>query len=150
MKRPFLKSSLNHPPVPVPDPLESCIELHCRQQIPLARQLVLRMAEQTGMRRVTAYYAATAVSEMASNLVFHAGGGIIRVSTLIEADRWGLDLEAEDTGPGIPDLELALRDGYSTRGSLGAGLGGIRRLMDGFEINTSPQGTRIRAWKWQT
>lgn len=126
------------------------LEVKAEHQIVLARQTLLRLAEHCGFQRTAAYYVATAVSEMASNLVFHSlSGGTLQLGTLSAEGRWGLEVLAEDQGPGIADLELALQDGFSTRGGLGCGLGGIRRLMDGFEISSQPSGTRLRAWKWQ-
>lgn len=127
------------------------ILIQAEHQIPLARQAVWKLAADTGFQKLATHYVATAVSEMASNLVFHTdAGGTIKVSILQTTERWGIELLATDSGPGISDLELALSDGYSTRGGLGGGLGGIQRLMDGFELQSIPgQGTQIRAWKWQ-
>lgn len=127
------------------------IRVTAEHQIPLAREAVLGLARAIGFPRVTAYYAATAVSELAANLVFHAThGGAITVRTLASDGRLGIEILAEDSGPGIPDISQALQDGFSTRGSLGGGLPGVKRLMDGLEISSAPgQGTRIRTWKWQ-
>jgi anti-sigma regulatory factor (Ser/Thr protein kinase) len=92
-----------------------------------------------------------AVLELTRNILAHAGSGELCI-TLAEADgRRGVALEARDQGPGIADIVLAMRDGYSTRRSLGAGLPGVRRLMDSFEIESVPgQGTRVLAVKWAT
>lgn len=129
------------------------IELYIQQeyQLPLARRQALELASELGFSKLQAYSLATAVSELASNLVFHTErGGQLSLRRLQSEERWGIEVLAEDQGPGIADLELALRDGYSTRGSLGCGLPGARRLMDGFEIHSEPgTGTRIRTWKWQ-
>jgi len=91
------------------------------------------------------------ILELAHNLIRHAGGGEI-VLTRLQRDNTtvGIAVEARDNGPGIPDIELALRDGYSTTHSLGAGLPGVRRLMDEFEIRSTPGiGTIVRAVKWR-
>ena len=89
-----------------------------------------------------------AVSELATNLVRYAPGGELVVSIVSEANGVGILIQSSDRGPGILDVELALRDGYSTSGGLGGGLPGVRRLMDEFTIATSPSGTSIEAHKW--
>jgi len=92
----------------------------------------------------------TAASELARNLVQHAGGGVVKVETIAEGPRRGLRLVFEDKGPGIPDLELAMRDGYSTDGGLGLGLSGARRLSNEFAIDSTPgQGTRVTIARWK-
>jgi serine/threonine-protein kinase RsbT len=92
----------------------------------------------------------TAASELARNLVQHAGGGVVRVETISEGLRRGLRLVFEDQGPGIPDIELAMRDGYSTDGGLGLGLSGARRLSNEFAIDSSPgHGTRVTIARWK-
>jgi serine/threonine-protein kinase RsbT len=108
-----------------------------------ARQL----AESIGFDKVQVSYVTTAASELAANIFFHGGGGVFEVRAL-DARR-GLELVAADLGPGIADLELAVMDGYSTAGSLGFGLPGVKRLMDEMEIASQPgQGTRVTARKW--
>ena len=88
-------------------------------------------------------------SELASNLVKHAHGGKLIADRLTRDGREGLRLVAEDRGPGIPDLELAMRAGYSTTGSLGVGLSGVQEHMDKFEITSKPGlGTRVEVEKW--
>lgn len=92
------------------------------------------------------------ILELGHNLIRHAGGGEIEISPVYHAQGVvGMAVEARDHGPGIPDIELALRDGYSTTHSLGAGLPGVRRLMDEFQIHSSPgAGTTVRAVKWRS
>lgn len=126
------------------------LTITAERHIPLASLAALTMARELGFAQVPAYALATAVSEMAANLVFHADtGGILTLRPISELGRSGIEAIAVDAGPGIPDLDLALRDGWSSRGSLGGGLPGIRRLMDAFEIQSAPgQGTRILARKW--
>jgi len=106
-----------------------------------ARQQARLLAERHGFSRVRAYGLATAVSELANNLVFHASrGGRIALA----AHERRIELVAEDDGPGIADLALAMEDGYSTVGSLGCGLPGTQRLVDQFAITSAPgQGTRV-------
>jgi serine/threonine-protein kinase RsbT len=89
-----------------------------------------------------------AVSELATNLVRYAPGGELVVSIVLEANGVGILIQSSDPGPGIIDVELALRDGYSTSGGLGSGLPSVQRLMDDFTIVTSPSGTSIEARKW--
>lgn len=92
-----------------------------------------------------------AVSELASNMVKHAGGGRLTVNHLHRGDREGLQIIATDRGPGIPDLGAALRSGFSTSGTLGMGLPAVQELMDKFEISTEPgRGTRVEVEKWAT
>ncbi|ABY33707.1 MAG TPA: anti-sigma regulatory factor [Chloroflexus aurantiacus] len=92
------------------------------------------------------------ILELAHNLIRHAGGGEMTITVLRRDDQTaGIAIEARDNGPGIPDIELALQDGYSTTHSLGAGLPGVRRLMDDFHIQSTPGlGTTVRAVKWRT
>lgn len=89
------------------------------------------------------------ILELARNILVHAGRGELRLQLLEESGRRGMAVEARDTGAGIADIELALRDGYSTAQTLGAGLPGVRRLMDEFAIESAVGvGTRVRAVKW--
>jgi serine/threonine-protein kinase RsbT len=114
-----------------------------------ARQLARALAEQLGFSPGDATVVATAVSELARNIVDYAAPGMVAVSPLENGRRRGLVLVASDDGPGISDVALAMRDGYSTAGRLGLGLPGVRRLMDEFEIVSEPgQGTRVTVKKW--
>lgn len=111
-----------------------------------ARSEALRMAERHGFGRSAVYSFATAVSELANNLVFHAANGGT-INLLIQPSVAGLYLEciATDNGPGIADVALAMVDGFTTTGSLGCGLSGTRRLVDQFDIASTPGvGTRVR------
>ena len=93
---------------------------------------------------------ATAISELARNILTYAGEGEIEVAVEETAGRRGIRIVARDEGPGIADIGLALQDGYSTSRSLGIGLPGVRRLMDEFEVTSEPgSGTVVRATKWQ-
>ena len=93
---------------------------------------------------------ATAITEFARNLYVHAHhGGNITLTVIKDEENVGIQVVVEDDGPGIEDVSLAMQDGYTTRGSLGVGLPGARRLMDEFEIVSEPGiGTRIVAKKW--
>ncbi len=91
----------------------------------------------------------TAASELARNTLEHGKGGEVRLELVEKPPRRGLRLVFEDRGPGIPDVELALKEGYTTAGGLGLGLGGAKRLVNEFEIESTPgQGTRIVAVRW--
>lgn len=93
---------------------------------------------------------ATAISEIARNIVTYAREGLVTLSVVDMGSKQGLSIVAEDEGPGIPDLSLAMQDGYSTGKSLGLGLPGARRLMDEFEIQSEVgKGTVIRMVKWK-
>lgn len=91
----------------------------------------------------------TAALELARNIIAYAGRGQILLKIHSLGKQKIFELEALDQGPGIKDIELAMQDGYSTKGTLGLGLPGVRRLMDDFSIESSPgQGTRVVAKKW--
>jgi serine/threonine-protein kinase RsbT len=89
------------------------------------------------------------ILELTRNLLVHAGGGELRLERLQLPDRVGMAISAHDSGPGIADIALAMSDGYSTASTLGAGLPGVKRLMDEFRIDsTVGTGTHVRAVKW--
>ena len=92
----------------------------------------------------------TAASELARNTIKYGGGGAVYLDRLTDGLRQGVSLVFIDAGPGIPDLELALRDGYTTGNGLGLGLGGSKRLVDEFDIDTrTGEGTAIAVVKWK-
>jgi serine/threonine-protein kinase RsbT len=108
------------------------------------------MAEELGFPRPDPTLIATAISEVARNIVTHVGYGEIVLRPIDEADRCGLAVIARDEGPGIRDVEAALRDDYSGMGGLGLGLPGARRLMDEFEIESNADsGTTVTMKKWR-
>lgn len=115
------------------------------------RQCGRAIAERIGMSSFESALVATALSELVRNIIDHAGSdGIVELRAVTKGRAKGIEIIARDHGPGIPDLELAMRDGYSTGGGLGVGLPGVRRLMDEFEVDSSPgRGTRITAVKWR-
>lgn len=91
-----------------------------------------------------------AISEIARNIIRYAGCGEIILGPVRNDDRWGIVVVARDEGPGIPDIERALQDGYSTGGGLGLGLAGTKRLVDEFEIVSEPgKGTTVTIKKWR-
>src|SRR5829696_5925185 len=108
------------------------------------------MAERLGFPRPDPTLIATAISEVARNIVVHVGQGEILLKPVEEADRYGLVVIARDEGAGIRDLEAALRHDVSGRGGLGLGLSGARRLMDEFDIeSTADSGTTVTMKKWR-
>ena len=120
------------------------------QDIVLARQKGRALATELGFTSGEATLIATAISELARNIVSYAHKGEITLKTINNSERRGLTIIASDKGPGIPDIRQAMRDGYSTSGSLGMGLPGVRRLMDEFEIiSQTGQGTIVMVKKWK-
>jgi len=110
--------------------------------------LVQQAAAEAGFGRTSAYMLGTVVAELARNILYHADRGRIVIHVL-DMPRCGIEIRAEDKGPGIADMEKALRDGYSTRGGLGIGLPAVKRLMDDVDIRSIPtHGTTIVARKW--
>jgi serine/threonine-protein kinase RsbT len=92
----------------------------------------------------------TAASELARNTLEYGGGGEVAIEMLNDGARKGVRLTFTDRGPGIPDIELALKDGYSTGGGLGLGLSGARRLSNEFSIESQPgEGTRVAIARWR-
>jgi anti-sigma regulatory factor (Ser/Thr protein kinase) len=115
-----------------------------------ARAEARDLATRLGFSRTDATLIATAISEVARNIVVHVGRGAILMRPLYEDSRYGLQVVAEDNGVGIQDVDAALEDGYAGRGGLGLGLSGARRLMDDFEIETgADRGTRVTMKKWR-
>jgi serine/threonine-protein kinase RsbT len=116
-----------------------------------ARQKGRELAGQCGFPSTELAVVATAISELARNIVRYAVRGEITLRLIGNSDgKKGIEVVAADDGPGIPDLTLAMQDGYSTSGSLGLGLPGVRRLMDDFEITSEfGKGTMVTVRKWK-
>ncbi|MEW5927285.1 MAG: anti-sigma regulatory factor [Gemmatimonadota bacterium] len=115
-----------------------------------ARQAVRGWAVEAGFSLIDQTKLVTAASELARNTLVHGGGGSMRMEVLSQAGRRGIRLVFEDQGPGIPDVEQALRDGYTSGAGMGLGLGGSRRLVNEFDISTGAgQGTRVTVIKWK-
>jgi serine/threonine-protein kinase RsbT len=116
-----------------------------------ARQEGRIIAEQNGFSGTDLTFIATAISEIARNIVSYAGTGEITLRPADDGSRRGIVVIARDEGPGVRDISLAMRDGFSTSNGLGLGLPGCRRLMDYFEISSEPgQGTTVTMGKWLT
>jgi serine/threonine-protein kinase RsbT len=114
------------------------------------RQLVRQWAAELKFSLVDQTKLVTATSELARNTLDHGGGGVVLAEILEEGTRKGIKLIFDDKGPGIVDLELALRDGYSTGGGMGLGLSGSKRLVNDFKINSEPgRGTTVTIVRWK-
>ena len=114
------------------------------------RQAVRQRAVELGFSLVDQTKIVTAASELARNTIQHGGGGSATLQTVIDGVRRGIRLIFEDEGPGIADIELAMRDGYSTAGGMGLGLSGSKRLSNEFEIGSTPGlGTRVVIARWK-
>jgi serine/threonine-protein kinase RsbT len=124
--------------------------LRAEDDVVRARQAVRSWAVEMGFSLVDQTKLVTAASELARNTVVYGGGGTLLMEALEDGARKGLRLVFADEGPGIPDLEKALRDGYTTGNGLGLGLGGARRLVNEFAIESHVgEGTRITVVKWK-
>ena len=116
----------------------------------LVRQAVRTWSVQQGFSLVDQTKMVTAASEIARNTVNYGGGGTVRLEVITDGARRGLRLTFEDNGPGIKDIELAMRDGYTTGTGLGMGLGGARRLVNEFAIDSTPgRGTKVTLTRWR-
>ena len=126
------------------------LRLQASEDIVRVRQAVRAWMVEQGFSLVDQTKMVTAASELARNAVDHAGGGTVRMEALVDGGRSGIRLVFEDHGPGIPDMALAMQDGFSTVGGLGLGLGGAKRLVNEFEIHSQPgEGTRVAVTRWK-
>ncbi|MGA9227023.1 MAG: anti-sigma regulatory factor [Mesobacillus sp.] len=125
------------------------ININNEFDIVLARQKGREVSKELQFGGVDQARITTAISELARNIYLYAGTGQITISVLEESGRKGIHISAVDNGPGINDIRMVLQDGYSTSGGLGAGLPGVKRLMDSFDIDSMPgTGTTISIIKW--
>ena len=126
------------------------VAIRQESDIVLVRQRVRAHASELRFSLVDQTKLVTAASELARNALIHGGGGRARLEVLSAAGRRGLRVTFEDEGPGMRDVNEALRDGFSTAGGLGLGLGGARRLVNEFDIVSAPgQGTRVTITRWR-
>jgi serine/threonine-protein kinase RsbT len=129
---------------------DELVSLSAPADIVSARQLVRTRAVELGFGLVDQTKIVTAASELARNTIDYGGGGTLRIELLSEGVRKAIRLTFEDKGPGIPDVAMAMTDGYTTGGGLGLGLSGARRLMNEFDIHSvAGEGTRVRVTRWK-
>lgn len=125
------------------------ININNEFDIVLARQKGREVSKELQFGGVDQARITTAISELARNIYLYAGSGQITIDVLEDNGRKGIHISAEDNGPGIKDIRMVLQDGFSTSGGLGAGLPGVKRLMDSFDIDSMPgTGTKITITKW--
>ncbi|MBT2699708.1 anti-sigma regulatory factor [Bacillus sp. ISL-40] len=128
---------------------ESYVKIITEWDIVAARQLGRNVAKELEFGTVDQARITTAISELARNIYLYAGQGEIRIERIDGRDKRGIKVIAADNGPGIQDIRKVMEDGYSTSGGLGAGLPGVKRLMDEFDITSSlEEGTIIKTVKW--
>jgi serine/threonine-protein kinase RsbT len=128
---------------------ESYVKILTEWDIVAARQLGRNVAKELGFGSVDQARITTAISELARNIYLYAGQGEIKIERLIEYGKVGLKVTAIDKGPGIQSIRRVMEDGFSSSGGLGAGLPGVKRLMDTFDITSSiGEGTEIQVIKW--
>ena len=129
---------------------DETLEIRSSSDVVRVRQVVRSWAAELGFSLVDQTKLVTGASELGRNTLEHGRGGRVRVEMLNDGSRRGLRMTFEDEGPGIPDMQLALSDGYSTGAGLGLGLGGTRRLMSEFRIQSEVgKGTRVQAVRWR-
>lgn len=126
------------------------VAITCDADLVAARAEARGLAEQLGFSRTDATLIATAISEVARNIVVHVGAGEIVMRAVYDETRHGITVVARDEGVGIWDMAAALEHGYASRGGLGLGLPGARRLMDEFEVESErDKGTTVTMTKWR-
>jgi serine/threonine-protein kinase RsbT len=126
------------------------IAVACSADIVAIRHAVRRQAVKINLSLVDQTKIVTAASELARNLLIYGGGGKVSLEVLQRGTRQGLRVDFVDTGPGIPDVNLALRDGFTTGSGMGLGLGGAKRLVNEFSIESSPgKGTHVTIIRWR-
>jgi serine/threonine-protein kinase RsbT len=129
--------------------VEIRVRMRDESDVVIARRHAFELASQQGLVESVAAALATAVSEIARNVIVHAGSGEVILTTEERAGGRGVVVTVLDAGPGIRDIDEAMRDGFSTRGSLGIGLPAARRLVDEFQIESVVGvGTRVTLRQW--
>ncbi|AKJ27406.1 anti-sigma regulatory factor [Caldimonas brevitalea] len=129
---------------------DGSLPLRNEQDIVMSRQTVRKLTQELKFSLVDQTKMVTATSELARNTVVYGGGGEMRWEILTDGLRRGLRVHFEDQGPGIPDLDLALTDGWTSGSGLGMGLSGSKRLVHEFEIRSAVgEGTRVSITRWK-
>jgi serine/threonine-protein kinase RsbT len=132
------------------DESTGALPLRTEEDIVASRQKVRALSQQLKFSLVDQTKLITAASELSRNTVVHGGGGEMRWELLDDGVRRGVRLHFEDQGPGIPDLKLALTDGWTSGGGMGLGLPGSKRLVQEFDIQSAPgRGTRVSITRWK-
>jgi serine/threonine-protein kinase RsbT len=131
-------------------PLNENRPIQTSEDVVAVRQMVRQRAVELGFNLVDQTKIVTAASELARNTLQYGGGGTLRIEEVTEGARRGLKLIFEDNGPGIANIELATKDGYTTGNGLGLGLSGARRLSNEFQIDSQPgRGTKVTIVRWR-
>lgn len=126
------------------------IPVNAEADVVIVRQAVRRQAVDIKLSLVDQTKIVTAASELARNLLIYGGGGEVVIDVLQNGSRTGLQILFADTGPGIPDIDLALKDGYTSGSGMGLGLGGAKRLVNEFELVSKPgEGTQVTIRRWK-
>jgi len=126
------------------------VEISANEDVVLVRQRAREQAQRAGFSLLETTKLVTAASELARNTLEHGGGGTADIEVITDGIRRGVRMTFVDEGPGIPDLEAALRDGFTTGDGLGLGLGGSRRLVNEFHIESVVGvGTRVQVIRWK-
>jgi serine/threonine-protein kinase RsbT len=126
------------------------LDIRSSDDVVRVRQLARMMALEAGLSLVDQTKIITAASELARNTLDYGGGGIVLAELVQAPARRGLRLTFEDSGPGIPDIAAALKDGFTTGKGMGLGLGGARRLSNEFSIHSKPgEGTKVVIARWK-
>ncbi|WP_326584071.1 anti-sigma regulatory factor [Bacillus ndiopicus] len=129
--------------------MKSTINITTEWDIVTAREIGRNEAKKIGFDTVNQARIATVISELARNIYLYASVGTITIETVEQDGKVGLAITAADQGPGIEDVRAVMQDGFSTSGSIGAGLPGVKRLMDDIEIQSQlKEGTTVRVKKW--
>lgn len=130
--------------------LQGTLPVRTEEDIVASRQKVRALTQQLKFSLVDQTKMITAASELSRNTVVHGGGGQMRWEVLEQGLKRGLRLHFEDSGPGIPDLQLALTDGWTSGGGMGLGLPGSKRLVHEFDLQSTPgQGTHVCITRWK-
>lgn len=130
--------------------MSETLPLRSEQDIVMSRQKVRKLTQDIGFSLVEQTKMVTAASELARNTLIYGGGGTVTYELLVDGAKNGLRLVFEDQGPGIPDIGLAMTDGWTSGSGLGMGLSGAKRLVNEFELDTRPgEGTRVAVTRWK-
>lgn len=128
----------------------SVVPIRTSEDVVRIRQLVRSKAAEAGLGLVDQTKIVTAASELARNALDYGGGGELQMEIVVDGRRRGLRLTFRDEGPGIADIEQAMRDGFTTGSGLGLGLGGAKRLSNEFHVDSAPgKGTRVTIARWK-